>query len=340
MEKTELNNFLENGYIKKENIFDDNLIDSVLNQVNKSRKLDHSLFFSKKEYFFRKNLDIYLKKKIPWIYGNYVNLKKKYFPTPKQPEAFRRSNNLANNLNLDFIEKNKSFVDMCHTILGDNYTTILKKIVISASEHWMPDFVIEELKNSQIKGLKDFVRPKYRDVTYFNGIAFHQDYIDHHGKDFRYMTGYIYLNDVDITMSPLYLILKSHKFLATKFPHNLKYDKLKEEFSYYNDQFDKCLEKLKYLTLTGKKGSAYFWTPYTLHGTPQQLGNIPRISLRYLIKSNSKDPKLPINIIYDEFKNKGFASKLNQTFKNEASNFNNFSLTNITQSKIKESSKA
>lgn len=339
MEKKELNNFLESGYIKKENIFDNNQIDSIFDEVKKTRQLDHSLFFSKKEYFFRKNLDIYLKNKIPKLYEKYVNFKKRYFPTPKQPEAFRKSKNLANNLDLDFIEKNESFVEMCNTILGENYTVILKKIVISAAEQWMPNYVIDELKHDEIKGLKDFVLPKYRDVTYFNGIAFHQDYIDQHGRDLRYITGYIYLNDVDITMSPLYLILKSHKFLATKFPHNLKYDKVNEEFTYYDDLFDKCLERLKYLTLTGKKGSAYFWTPYTLHGTPQQLGNEPRISLRYLIKSNSKDPKLPINVMYDEFKNKGFSSKIQQTYKSEVSDFNNFSLTNITQTKIQQSSK-
>ena len=46
----------------------------------------------------------------------------------------------------------------------------------------------------------------------------------------------LYLNDVDETMAPLYLILKSHKFLATKFPHNLKYDKINDNFTYYYDQ--------------------------------------------------------------------------------------------------------
>ena len=44
-------------------------------------------------------------------------------------------------------------------------------------------------------------------------------------------------------------------------------------------------------------------------------------------------------LMYDEFKNKGFSSKIQQTYKSEVSDFNNFSLTNITQTKIQQSSK-
>ena len=116
MEKSELDNFLENGYIKYNNIFDDNSINSIFNTVKNSRKLDKSLFYSEKEYFFRKNLDIYLQKKIHKIFETYINLKKKYFPTTKHPEPYRKGKNFTNKLNLDFIEKNGSFVDMCNTI--------------------------------------------------------------------------------------------------------------------------------------------------------------------------------------------------------------------------------
>lgn len=288
-----INNFLKTGLLELSDLFDKKKIEKLYQDLTLSRKIDESLFITERKYKINIKINYFLEK----YFKFFVNFKKKYFPQTKHPEPFRKGKNFLNNYNLDFIENNKGFKELFETILGKNYEIILKKIVISISDDNLPEWIKKEIKNRNIKALSDFVKKKYRDVTYFNGIDFHQDYIDFHNKDLNFITGYIYLNDVNQNMAPLVVIENSHKLLATSFPHNLEFNKENKTFDYYSDINDEKLKNLKYKKLTGFANKLYAWTAYTLHGTNKQTDLQNRYSLRFLIKSNSIDKNLPINKI-------------------------------------------
>ena len=51
-----------------------------------------------------------------------------------------------------------------------------------------------------------FVRPEFRDVTYFYGIDFHQDLIDYKNRPADFLTLYVYLHPVTRSDAPLFLL--------------------------------------------------------------------------------------------------------------------------------------
>lgn len=307
-----IDSFLKTGLLEVPDLFDKIKIEKLYQDLILSRKIDESLFITEREYKINKKINYFLEK----YFKFFVNFKKKYFPTTKHPEPFRKGKNFLNNYNLDFIENNKCFKELLETVVGKNYEIILKKIVISVSDDNLPEWIKNELKNYEIKALSNFVKKKYRDVTYFNGIDFHQDYIEFYGKDFNFITGYIYLNDVNLNMSPLVVIENSHKLLATSFPHNLKFNKENKSFDYHSDINDEKLKNLKYKKLTGSANKLYAWTAYTLHGTYKQTDLKNRYSLRFLIKSNSKDKNLPLNKLLDVNNNKKLYRNIESTRNN------------------------
>ena len=88
-------------------------------------------------------------------------------------------------------------------------------------------------------------------------------------------------------MSPLVIAPRSHIFGATTFPHNVILDERKENIIY--DDNNSHSDKFQVKTVLGKKGSVYFWTSLSLHGTrPSPKNSEMRISLRYLIEKNRK----------------------------------------------------
>lgn len=285
-----INEFNKTGICSLNNFFDEKKISNLYESLLELRKINSDLFLNEKEY-----------KKIKYqeyLYNKYLKffvfLKKKMFPKTKHPEPFRKGKNILNNLNIDFIEKNENFVNLCQKILGKNYKILLKKVVISVGEHQLPEYVKPILKFATIRVLSDFIKEEFQDVTYFNGIDFHQDYLDFYKKKTDFITAYLYLNDVDETMAPLTVIENSHKLLATTYPHNLIKDSEKT-FSYYSNVSDEKLSNLNFKKLLNKSNSLFFWTAYTLHGTTMQTSLKNRYSLRFLISYDSQDSNLPIN---------------------------------------------
>ena len=86
--------------------------------------------------------------------------------------------------------------------------------------------------------LGSYIKKEFRDVTYFRGIDYHMDLIDHANAVGDNLTLYVYLNDVDANMSPLHIIEKSHIFGGTKFPHFLTFQSISKQhiFSAYLQQ--------------------------------------------------------------------------------------------------------
>jgi hypothetical protein len=146
----------------------------------------------------------------------------------------------------------------------------------------IPDWINKRSKNLGFVNLCALVRPEFRDMTYFHGIDYHMDLVDHKNRIGDFITLYIYLENVTANMSPLHIIPRSHIFGGTTVPHDVK--SLDENKILYADRRGKSAE-FHTKMLTGTVGSVFFWSQYNLHGTmPTSITNTPRVSLRYLIE--------------------------------------------------------
>ena len=189
-----------------------------------------------------------------------------------------KSNNFALKLNLTFIEKNKDLIKILKKILGNNYKILLKKFVVQVPESWIPSWIKKKIKREINPNLNRYILPEYQQLTYFRGVDYHMDLIEHKMEKVKFITLYIYLNKVSKNNSPLNIIDKSYKFGAQKFPHSLK--KLRNNNVLYKNK------KFKKRVLVGDSGSCYIWSCLNLHGASENNSTKPRISLRYKIRSN------------------------------------------------------
>ena len=253
-------NFLNNGFVDLGVVLDNQACVDLLRQIYQTRKFDPDLFIDEDQH----------KKNPRWTKNN---------PGP--------GINLTEKFDLDFIEKSEPFQNAMTRILGPNYKIMLKKFIVGVPNDWLPKWVHEETKDQMIANLGAYIKPDYQDMTYFRGIDFHQDLIDHKSRTSDFITLYVYLDNVEMDMSPLVVIPKSHIFGATKFPHDVKIEWDKGECT-YSDRKGKET-KLNYKFLTGNTGQIYFWSALTLHGTRAQTAEKPRISLRYLIERSKTE---------------------------------------------------
>jgi len=154
--------------------------------------------------------------------------------------------------------------------------------VMGVPGHFIPQWVLDYTKNSHTVNLGQFIKPEYRDITYFRGIDFHQDIIDYPTRGPDFVTCYLYLGDVDLKSAPLYVLPNTHILGADYYPHNIK-QLTKKKLLY-------CVNKIKLIStleaLIGKAGSLYLWHPFILHGTQPHQKDIARISVRILAEKN------------------------------------------------------
>ena len=123
------------------------------------------------------------------------------------------------------------------------------------------------------------MKPRFRDVTYFYGIDFHQDLIDFKGRDADFVTLYVYLHPVTAADAPLFLLEGSHRLGAAIFPHDLTRTGT-DAWLYRNGAAGEAAVSQR--VLTGRTGYAAMWHACTLHGTQPDAADHERISLRYL----------------------------------------------------------
>ena len=252
--------FLQEGFVKLGSILDVDQCSNLKKQFNKLRPIDEKFF--KEKVFYKEN---------------------EFDPTKSHrgtgPGLGR---NLTERVNLDFIEKNPIVQDTLSKVLGSDYKIMQKIFVMGLPENMIPDWIIERSKNIGFVNLCALVRPEFRDMTYFHGIDYHMDLVDHKDRVGDFITLYVYLENVTVNMSPLHVVPKSHIFGATTAPHDLK--SLGGNKIQYNNRNGKSAE-FNSKVLTGAPGTVFFWSQYNLHGTmPTATTNVPRVSLRYLIE--------------------------------------------------------
>ena len=180
---------------------------------------------------------------------------------------------------LGFIEQSPMIVSALTALLGDDYEILNKKLVCGVPDTALPDWVKTRIAGNPVNNLGCFIKPEYRDITYFYDIDFHQDLIDFKDRDADFVTLYCYLHPVTRADAPLFLLDGSHRLGATVFPHDLA--RTGEETWRYTDRKDGETE-VRQQVLVGDTGFTAVWHACTLHGTQPDAADHERISLRYL----------------------------------------------------------
>lgn len=185
---------------------------------------------------------------------------------------------------LGFVEQAPHIVDAVSAILGDDYEVLNKKVVCGVPQSSVPEWLRKRILGNPVNNLGAYVRPEYRDITYFYGIDFHQDLIDYKDRPADFLTLYVYLHPVTRLDAPLYLLTGSHVLGGTLFPHDLT--RAGPDAWTYGDRRGGQVET-RQLILTGDAGYAAMWHACTLHGTQPDAADHERISLRYLLAQGS-----------------------------------------------------
>lgn len=173
------------------------------------------------------------------------------------------------------------------SLLGNTYQILDRKIVCGVPKHWLEPWLQDRIMGKPVNNLGAYVKPGYRDMTFFYGIDFHQDLIDWPGKESDFITLYIYLEDVSDKHAPILLLPKSYSLGATKFPHDLSQVSADNCLWRYTSELGTSIDTAEE-EITGVAGSVTAWHACTLHGTAPVSGREARFSLRYLIQSTNK----------------------------------------------------
>ena len=179
---------------------------------------------------------------------------------------------------LGFVERDAGIVDGLTAVLGEGYELLNRKIVCGVPASAVPAWLKARITDNPVNNLGAYVQPRFRDVTYFYGIDFHQDLIDYKDRDADFVTLYVYLHDVTAHDAPLFLLEDSHRLGGTVFPHDLTKN---ADGWLYGDRKGATVQTTQKM-LTGAAGYAAMWHSCTLHGTQPDAADNERLSLRYL----------------------------------------------------------
>jgi len=232
---------------------------ALLSALRRERRFDGSLFLSQAEF----DAD-------PQYTG--VN------PRPGRNLLERHAERLG------FVEHDPQVVTALTALLGDGYSILDRKIVCGVPARHLPAWLKARIEGNPVNNLGAYVKPAYRDVTYFYGIDYHQDLIDYKGREADFVTLYVYLHPVGRADAPLHLLEGSHRLGAAVFPHDLARTG-PESFAYRNGVHGETEVRLS--LLVGAAGQAACWHACTLHGTQPDAADEERISLRYVFARGS-----------------------------------------------------
>lgn len=247
--------FAERGAHVLGEVLDPAAAETLLAEIRATRSFDHRLFLSEGEF----DAD-------PQHTG--VN------PRPGRNLLERFEDRLG------FVERSAAVTGALSALLGGGYSILDRKLVCGVPARSIPAWLKARIHGNPVNNLGAYVRPEHRDITYFYGIDFHQDLIDHKAREADFLTLYVYLHPVTRADAPLFLLEGSHSLGGSVFPHDLS--RLDEDrWIYRNGAHGEAVVKQK--VLTGGTGYAAMWHACTLHGTQPDAADHERISLRYLI---------------------------------------------------------
>ncbi|MGA0603396.1 hypothetical protein ACO2Q3_21995 [Caulobacter sp. KR2-114] len=250
---TATRDFIDHGYHVFPGGVDPVAADRLLAKLKATRDWDHSLFLTEAAF----DAD-------PQYTG--VN------PKPGR--------NLLEGLDEDlaFVEQDPGIVAGLTEVLGPGYELMNRKVVCGVPARSVPAWLKARITDNPVNNLGAYVKPQYRDVTYFYGIDFHQDLIDFKDREADFITLYVYIHPVTRHDAPLFLLEDSHVLGATVFPHDLEKNDRGWLYRDGKGGWAQTTQKL----LVGDAGYAAMWHACTLHGTQPDAADNERLSLRYL----------------------------------------------------------
>ncbi|MFZ5669604.1 MAG: hypothetical protein ACOY4K_08920 [Pseudomonadota bacterium] len=253
-----VSDFIARGYHEFERGVDPAAAAALLAEIRATRRFDGTLFLSEAEF-----------DACPQYTG--VN------PRPGR--------NLLDTLKsrLGFVERDEAIVESLTAMLGEGYELLNRKIVCGVPASAVPGWLRARIEGNPVNNLGAWVKPPYRDITYFYGIDFHQYLIDFKDRDADFVTLYVYLHEVGRRDAPLFLLEDSHRLGATVFPHDLTRTEAGWLYRDGRGGGIDCRQRL----LTGAAGYAAMWHGCTLHGTQPDAADHERLSLRYLFAKNT-----------------------------------------------------
>jgi hypothetical protein len=246
--------FIERGYHEFGAVLDAGKASDLLARIKARRPFDERLFLSEAEF----DRD-----------PKYVGVNPR--PGRNLLDAFAGD--------LDFVERHPAIEAGMLALLGEDYQVLDRKIVCGVPASCVPEWLKGRIAGNPVNNLGAYVRPEFRDVTYFYGIDFHQDLIDFKDRDADFVTLYVYLHDVGPHDAPLFLLEASHRFGATVFPHDLTKNGGAWRYGDGAGRQAPAPQKM----LVGAAGYAAMWHACTLHGTQPDAADKERLSLRYLL---------------------------------------------------------
>jgi hypothetical protein len=238
--------FINDGYLRLKNIDSQRCIDA-LKKIKGSRVFGSDLFLSE---------------------GDFKKQTVRWGTNPKP------GRNLTESIDID--SAINDIKDELVQILGGDFEILFPKVICGVPEKWIPKYVLDDIFRTPIPNLGAFIKPEYRDITYFYGADYHQDIIDYKDRVADFVTVYIYLEDVNKNDAPLFVLPSSHLDGCKTFPHDL--DRIDNNTFIYNKS-----REVEEVLLTGGIGTVYCWHSCLLHGTQPIKGNKERISLRLLV---------------------------------------------------------
>ncbi len=255
-----MNSMVRDGFLRLGNILPAQACADLAGKIRAHRSFGPQLFLSERE--FRAN---------PTMVG--VNPRKgRNLLEPLEPD-------------LAFIDQNPAMKSALTDLLGAEYQLMQRKVVCGVPHDWLPEWLLKETRDYGIANLGSYIRPEYRDITYFHGIDFHQDIIDWRGRKPDFITLYVYIEEVTEKDAPLFILPQSHRLGATTFPHQLRSAANDSRLEYTSPEGRSI--KTTPEMLLGSAGSVSLWHPFFLHGTRPDTNSRERISLRYLIGRSS-----------------------------------------------------
>jgi hypothetical protein len=200
---------------------------------------------------------------------------------------------------LHCIEQHPLLREALTRMLGSGYEIHNKKFVCAIPDEWLPPYLLRITATTAINNLGAYVRPEFRDITYFRGIDFHQDVIDWPAwnperRTHQFLTLYVYIHDVTKQDAPLVVLPGSHRFGATRFPHTLTL--LNDGRWHYDDGLGRGMD-CEPRVLTGSTGNASLWHSCLLHGTQQRSVGGCRLSLRYILQRTKTDDPVGLDTL-------------------------------------------
>ncbi len=267
----------KDGVAELPGLFDPHKAVALLEDIKAIRIFDQSLFLSEEE----------------WKAGS-----RSHIHTNPGP-----GNNLLDRVQsqLSFVEDNPQFNALLSDLLGPGHRIYLKKLVCRLPKTTVPEWVHSIIGDKPGNTLGSFIKPEYRDISYYYDVDVHQDILEwprqpEGQKEHRLLYLYVHLGSVTVDNSPLCFFKGTHRFGATPYQHDITQLKAGSDLWLYRDPTTGRTMETTLFPLVGESGHAAIWHSCTLHGSHPARKNVPRLALRYVL---ARDPSATTCLLDD-----------------------------------------